>query len=171
MYYLEYLLNVSLFLVLIWICMFLVTLAHEMGHAIMYRIFFKENNWHITIGKGQPFINLKKFTIRAVPFGGVCKCTYNNKVNKFEDIMVSLGGPLANILSIAILYFLLNIVKANEPTLGQQNLLWVLNFIFLTNVYQFAFSVIPMKLSFWPFNGYTSDGMRILIKARVKSNV
>jgi hypothetical protein len=141
-----------------------------MGHAIMYRIFFKEKNWHVTIGKGKPIINLKKFTIRVIPLGGFCKYLSNYKGTKLQYIMASLGGQLANLLFIALLIFLSNIIKVNELTIEQQSLLSYLEFTILANVYSLVLSAIPIKLNFWPFNGYVSDGMRILKTVREKSN-
>ncbi len=141
-----------------------------MGHAIMYIIFFRDKNWNIAIGKGIPIIKLKKFTVRVLPATGFFNCTPKYKGSKFQYIMMFLGGPLANLLSIALLIFLSHIIKANEPTLGQQNFAWFLRFAFWAHVFQFIFTAIPMKYSFGPYKGYISDGMRILKKAREKSN-
>lgn len=170
MYYVVYLLNILLFLALIWICLFLVTLVHEMGHAIMYQIFFKEKNWHITIGKGKPIINLKKFTIKALPIYGFINYELKHKGSKLQHIMTSLGGPLANVFFIVLLIFLSRTIKTSDPTLGQQNLLWFLGFTFWVHVNQFVFTAIPMKYSNWPYKGHISDGMRILKKVRENSN-
>ena len=170
MYIAVYLLNYLLFLIFIWICSFLVNFVHEMGHAIMYCIFFREKNWHITIGTGRLIVKLKKFTIKALPIKGFIKYVSKYKGSKFQYIMVSLGGPLANVFSIVLLIFLLQIIKANELTIEQQNFVWFLKFTFWAHVSQFIMTSIPMKYSFWPYNGYISDGMSILKKAREKSN-
>ena len=155
-------LNNLLFLLFIWISVFLVYLVHEMGHVLMYRIFFRGKDWHITIGTGRIIIKLKKFTVRVFPTKGFFNITSKYKGSKFQYIMMFLGGPLANVSFIILLSFLLKIIHDNELTFQQENLVWFLAFIFWANVSQFLFTVIPMKLSFWPFKGYISDGMRIL---------
>lgn len=169
MYIAAYLLNIILLLILIWICMFLVILVHEVGHAIMCQILFRDKNWHIRIGTGRPIIKLKKFTVRVFPISGFCNFTPKYKGSKFQYIMIYLGGPLANVFSIVLLIFLLQIIKANELTFEQRNLVWFLEFTFWTNVGQFVCTVVPMKYPFWPYKGYISDGMRILKLVRESS--
>lgn len=171
MYIVFYLIDILIFLILIWICLFLVNFVHEMGHAIMYRIFFRNKNWHISIGTGKLIIKLKKFTIKALPISGFINYELKHKGSKLQHIMVSLGGPLANVFFIVLLIFLSQTIKTSEQTLGQQNLLWFLGFAFWMNVNQFIFTAIPMKYSHWPYKGIISDGMSILKKVREKSNV
>lgn len=171
--YIAALLFNNLFLLLfVWICLFLVTLVHEMGHALMCRIFFKDKNWHIAIGSGRTIIKHKNFTIRVFPIKGSYESKYKSiyKGSKFQYIMMYLGGPLANILFIVLLIFLLRIINAKELTFEQRNLVWFLSFMFWTNVSQFVGTVIPMKYSFGPYKGYISDGMRILNKVKETSN-
>lgn len=169
MYIAVYLLNIILFLMLVWICMFCVILVHEMGHAIMYQIFFRDKDWYIEIGKGKPIIKLKKFTVRFLPISGFFNCEYKYKGSKLQYIMEYLGGPLANALSIILLIFLIRIIKTNELTLLQSNLIWFMSFAFWANVSQFIGTVIPMKYPFWPYKGCISDGMRILKEATESS--
>lgn len=146
--------------------MFLVILVHEVGHAIMYLIFSrdkdKDKNWHITIGNGRTIIKLKKFIVKVFPITGYFNCDPEYKGSKFQYIMMLLGGPLANVLYIALLVFLLQIIKSNELTFEQRNLVWFLEFTFWTNVVQFVYTIVPMKYLFGPLKGHTSDGMKIL---------
>ena len=162
MYFAELLLNILLLLLLIWICMFLVNLVHEMGHSLMYRIFFREKDWNITIGEGRTIIKLKKFTVRIFPISGYYNYESKYEGSKFQRIMVHLGGPLANVFFIVLLIFLLQIITANELTFEEKNLVWFLKFTFWFNVFQFVFTAIPMKYSSWPYVGCMSDGMQIL---------
>ncbi|MGV8146780.1 MAG: hypothetical protein ACLKAK_10390 [Alkaliphilus sp.] len=162
MYTAVLLLNNLLFMLLIWICAFLVVFVHEMGHALMYRIFFRNNDWHITIGTGRTIIKLKKFTVRVFLSTGSFNFPSKYKGSKFQYIMMLLGGSLANVFFIILLIPLAKTNLANELTFAHYNLYWFLGFTFWVNVSQFVFAVVPMKLSFWPFKGYISDGMRIL---------
>lgn len=162
MYFAELLLNILLLLLLIWICIFLINLVHEMGHVLMYRIFFREKDWNITIGVGRTIIKLKKFTLRIFPISGHYNYKSKYDGSKFQRIMTHLGGPLANVLFIVLLRFLLHIITANKLTFEQKNLVWFLTFTFWGNVAQFVFTAVPMKYSSWPYEGYISDGMEIL---------
>lgn len=157
--------NILLLLLLVWISMFLVILVHEMGHALMYRIFFRDKDWHITIGTGWHIIKLKKFTVSVFLTGGAFNYESKNKESKFKYIMMFLGGSLANVIFIVVLRFLLQIITANELTFEQKNLVWFLTFTFWVNVFQFISAIVPMKLPFWPYKDYISDGMKILRKA------
>lgn len=165
MYIAVLLLNILLFLLLVWICFFLVILVHEMGHVIMYRIFFRDKDWHITIGTGRIIIKLKRFTLRVFPIRGSYDIESKYKGSKLQCIMMYLGGPLANVFFIVLLIFLSQIIKANELKFEHPNLVWFLGFTFWANVSQFFGAVVPMKYSFWPYKGGISDGMRILKKA------
>jgi len=162
MYTAVLLLNILLLMLLVWICFFLVTFVHEMGHALMYRIFFRNNDWHITIGTGRTIIKLKKFTVRLLVTTGSFNFPSKYKGSKFQYIMMLLGGPLVNVFFIVLLMSLARTNLANELTFVHYNLYWFLEFTFWAHVGQFVGTVVPMKLSFWPFKGYISDGMRIL---------
>ncbi|MDD4402717.1 MAG: M50 family metallopeptidase [Desulfitobacteriaceae bacterium] len=156
------LLEVLLFMLLVWLCVFLVVLVHEMGHALMYRIFFRDKDWNITIGTGRTIIKLKRFTLRVIPIRGFFGCEPKYKGSKLQYIMMYLGGPLSNVFFIVLLILLSKSIKANE----QPNLVWFLGFTFWANVSQFFLTVIPMKYWYWPYKGHISDGMRILEKAK-----
>ena len=43
--------------------MFLSTLIHELGHAVMLKILFDDNGWHIHMGMGKPIFQSQKLTI------------------------------------------------------------------------------------------------------------
>lgn len=165
MYIAVFLLNILLLLLLVWICMFLVNLGHEMGHVLMYRIFFRNKDWHITIGTGRIVIKLKRFTLRVFPIVGFYHVESEYKGSKLQYIMMYLGGPLANVFFIIVLSFLSQIIKANQLKFEQPNLVWFLGFTFRANVFQFVGTVVPMKYSFGLYKGLLSDGMMILKKA------
>lgn len=160
------LLNNLFFMLFVWVCLFLITLLHEMGHALMFRIFFRDKDWHITIGTGRTIISIGKFTIRAFPLTGFCEIAPKYKGSKFQYIMFFLGGPLTNLLFIILLSFMFKITKINELGFEQPNLVWILAFVFWANISQLVSTIIPLKIGFWPFKGYISDGMRIVKKAK-----
>jgi hypothetical protein len=154
---------------LAWISLFLVFLAHESGHVLMYRIFFRDKQWHITIGVGRTLIKLKRLTLRAIPISGSYDGEFKNKGSKLQDIMTYLGGPLTNVFFIVLLIILSQILRANGLESELRNLVWVLGFAFWANVYQFFITIVPMEYLYWPYTGNISDGMKILKKAKEKS--
>lgn len=83
-----------------WGLLFISIFFHEMGHLIMYLIFYRENNWRIEIGsKGKKLLEIGRFTIYPKMLTG--HIYYNfKKYNKLSSIMVSAGGPLVNLVLI-----------------------------------------------------------------------
>ncbi|WP_313961224.1 hypothetical protein [uncultured Parvimonas sp.] len=136
-----------------WGLLFISIFFHEMGHLIMYLIFYRENNWRIEIGsKGKKSLEIGRFTIYPKMLTG--HIYYNfKKYNKLNSIMVSAGGPLVNlILIIFIIIYLFNFCTDKTGLLY-----WCLCFLFYHNLSLFVTAVIPIKNKH-----YTSDGWRIL---------
>lgn len=136
-----------------WGLLFISIFFHEMGHLIMYLIFYRENNWRIEIGsKGKKSLEIGRFTIYPKMLTG--HIYYNfKKYNKLNSIMVSVGGPLVNlILIIFIIIYLFNFCTDKTGLLY-----WCLCFLFYHNLSLFVTAVIPIKNKH-----YTSDGWRIL---------
>ena len=162
MYVAEVLLNAVLLLLLIWIAMFVVILAHEAGHALMYRILFRARDWHITVGTGRLILSRKRFTLRAFMITGFCRCPRSGEGSRCHAIMVLLGGPLANVCLLVLLMALSPTVQASEMTLWRQNLAWLMSFAALVNVFQLIAALLPVRLPVGHMKHYVSDGMRIM---------
>lgn len=160
------LLKILVFLLFVWVCLFVVNFFHEMGHVLMGRIFFRDKGWHIVIGTGRTIIKLKRFTFRVIPIRGTYGFESITKGSKLQYIMMYLGGPLANLFFIVLLIWLSQVIKASNLELT--DLVIFLEYILWANIGQFAFTVIPMKYWYWPYKGYLSDGMKILMKATEK---
>ena len=55
-----------------WGLLFISIFFHEMGHLIMYFIFYRENNWRIEIGsKGKKLLEIGRFTIYPKMLTGI----------------------------------------------------------------------------------------------------
>lgn len=156
------LLKVLLFYLILWISMFLATFAHELGHVLMFKLFFGDKNWNITLGMGKTIFEFKKITIKALMIKGKFNFKTEHKGSRFKYIMVSLGGPLANIVFILVLIFLALIMENNQML--DELPIFVFSFtrsLFFMNVYMTVFNLIPMKLNFWPYKHFISDGYYI----------
>lgn len=136
-----------------WGLLFISIFFHEMGHLIMYLIFYRENNWRIEIGsKGKKLLEIGRFTIYPKMLTG--HIYYNfKKYNKLNSIMVSAGGPLVNlVLIIFIIIYIFNFCTDKTGLLY-----WCLCFLFYHNLSLFLTAIIPINNKH-----YTSDGWRIL---------
>ncbi|MEB3012190.1 site-2 protease family protein [Parvimonas sp. D2] len=136
-----------------WGLLFISIFFHEMGHLIMYLIFYRENNWRIEIGsKGKKSLEIGRFTIYPKMLTGHIYYNYK-KYNKLNSIMVSAGGPLVNlILIIFIIIYLFNFCTDKTGLLY-----WCICFLFYSNLAQFLCTIIPIKIK-----DYISDGWRII---------
>lgn len=152
------LLKVIAFALFMWSCMFLSILTHELGHLLMYRIFSRGKDWRITIGIGRTIVKFKRFTLKVCPITGWFGCRYVVNASKFQHIVMLLGGALANVCVIILLCFLVQVIQFKELALGYTNLVATLEFLGCTNFILAVTAIIPMKI----FNGYTSDGWKIL---------
>lgn len=136
-----------------WGLLFISIFFHEMGHLIMYLIFYRENNWRIEIGsKGKKLLEIGRFTIYLKMLTGHIYYRFK-KYNKFKSVMVSAGGPLANLIFIIFIIIYL----FNFCTYKTGLLYWCLCFMFYHNLILFLTAIIPINNKH-----YTSDGWRIL---------
>ena len=144
---------ILLMIPVIWGLMFISIFVHEMGHLLMYLLFYRENKWRIEIGaKGKKLFEIGRFTIYLNMLTGHIYYDYK-KDNKLNSIMTSAGGPLATLL--LIIFILGYIFKANPDKNGL--LYWNLCFMFYHNLSLFITAIIPINTK-----NYTSDGWRII---------
>ena len=154
------LLNNALFILLLWTCLVSIIVVHEMGHLLMFKMFYREDykGWHIEIGKGRPIMEFNRLTLRLIPISGCFRFKTKIKVSKFQYIMMLIGGPLASLIFIFLLGFLFRYMAiTNNLVFKEHNLTRFLVFIFWGFIGQFIVTLFPMS-----FGGYTSDGMQII---------
>ena len=156
------LLKVLLFILILWLGMFLATFAHELGHVLMFRFFYSDKNWHITLGRGKTIFKFKKITIKALMIMGYFNYETEHKGSKFGYTMIYLGGALANIVFILYLIFSALLKEKHQIIAELPIFISLTRGIFAFNVYLAVFCLIPMKLNIWPCEHYISDGYYIL---------
>lgn len=159
MYFLSYLFEIVLFILLVWAGLFLLNLVHEGGHVLMYRIFFRDGHWHITIGTGRVIVRLKRFTLALLPIKGNFNTAPDHEGTKLQYIMMCLGGPMANVVFLVLVFFASGVLKANFDL--PPGLDWFLGLFFWGNIFQLFVTVLPLEYTFGPYAGEISDGMRI----------
>lgn len=161
-YLLALLFNIFLLIFGVWIILLIITLVHEMGHAFMYKIFFRDKYWHIEVGRGRTIIKLRKFTIRIIPASGFCHFDPQSKGSKIQYIMTYLGGPLASLLIVVLTTLLLQLTKARDLTIQQENWVWFLEFAFWASFCSFVLTILPIKYPHGYLKGLNSDALRAI---------
>ena len=142
------------------LCILVLVLIHELGHAVMYRITAKSNNWIIVIGAGKPIIQSKKIIIKAYIFAGAyCRCP--DKIEKKSHrILVNSGGFLFNI----IFLFILNWISQHlEKFLSPHGLILntIIPTLFFWNIGLILLTIFPITYKWGIVKGYPSDGLSI----------
>ncbi len=153
-----------LLLVIFYFCSFLGILVHEMGHVLMYILFYRENNWNVELGRKSLILaKFRKFTIYANMTMGYTRVKYK-KYSKYKSTMFFLGGPLASsILVLLLLPYISQFVGISF--LENSNFAKSLIYFFYLNLFILIVSVIPIKIG-----NYTSDGMNLLYIFKNKYN-
>ncbi|WP_343337391.1 hypothetical protein TPELB_24180 [Terrisporobacter petrolearius] len=140
----------------------ILTIIHEIGHAIPALIF---TNGEVSVNIGN-YNLIKKIKINRLTINingykslvdisyGYIKCTDID--SKLKSILVFAGGPVSS-LFISLLSFLY---------LKNTNLLYIpmiiFNAISMFSFVQFMSTILPIKYKTRPYNGFTSDGYKIL---------
>ncbi|MFC0187035.1 site-2 protease family protein [Fictibacillus aquaticus] len=126
----------------------LVTLTHEFGHMIAGRLTGSKVDIHI--GAGNLLVKLGPCKIRKVYFwDGWCEYKNLNCDKKWRQVVVYLGGPTLNLLSILVVNTLM-IYNVFEPDI------FFYQFMYFSFYFIF-FSVIPIE-----HNGLPTDGKAAL---------
>lgn len=140
----------------------ILTLIHELGHAIPALIFSKENvtvnignsNLNKQIKLNRLLINLNGYRcVVDVSYGYVNWSQVNNKI---KLICMILGGPLTTLIVSILLYICL--INVSLPFI----LMLVFNALFIFSAFQFLLTILPIKYFYNPYVGHTSDGYKIL---------
>lgn len=145
-----------LLFVIFYFSAFLGILVHEMGHVLMYILFYKKNNWRVEIGRGGiKILTIGKFTIYSNMITGMTYFDYK-KYDKIKMIMFFVGGPLASLIfTVLLVPYISKFV--NIPFSENSNFTRFIIALFYTNLFLFITAIIPIKTK-----NYTSDGMNLL---------
>ena len=153
--------------VLLLLLFFIFGLAHELGHAAMSRIFFKDKGWIITMGSGPAIIRTKRLVVNLWFFveGKINYSVVDGKTS--HQILRSAGGFIVNIV-FAALIFLFSIKYSEADVLP----FWwrIVPLALFANIVIVVVTMLPMKYFFGVVKGMPSDGLQILrlIKNRKK---
>ena len=139
------------------------TLLHELGHAIPALIFTKEK---VIVDIGNSNLNkkikLNRLVIKLNGYKSLTDVSYGYinwtplDSNKMKSVFMILGGPLTSLIVSILLYIYL--INVSLPYI----LIKLLDALFLFSLFQFLLTILPMKYFYNPYSGHTSDGYKIL---------
>ncbi len=149
-------------IILIWLLCLLSVLLHELGHALGYRISGGKAEWKVIVGSGPKLISVSRFTFGLIPAGGNFVPAEVPETDKGQIIMFA-GGPFVSLLQ-AVLYWIIYFCISGGIQPGsslRELLLPVSSFLFYFNLFQFLFTIIPMRYRI-VCRGFESDGLQII---------
>ena len=141
------------------VLIFISTFFHELGHAIMYRLFSGGKDWKIILGSGRTIFAGKRLIINVWFILGGWVTWPDISAPKFHRILWYSGGFLFNI-ALAVLFFMLLQISGSD--------IW--QFALYFNIIQAAMTMTPMTYTFEPYSGMESDGLRIYRLIKDKEN-
>ena len=149
-------------ILLIWLLCLLSVFLHESGHALGYRLTAGKTKWKITAGSGTGILSTAKVTFCLIPAGGFFAPGEEPGTKKASLAMLA-GGPLVSLL-LTVLYWICCFCLFRF--LPQGNTLYeilfpVSRFLLFFNLFQFFFTVIPVRYKVF-CRGLESDGLQIV---------
>ena len=153
-----------------WLLCLLSVLFHELGHALGYRISGGKAGWKVGVGSGPKMFSASRYTFFLIPAGGYFIPDEAPETNKAK-IFTYAGGPVVSLLQ-AVLYRIIYFCVPGFVQPGSvlnEILLSVSAFLLYFNLFQFLFTIIPMRYRVI-CRGYDSDGLQILHVLKQKKN-
>lgn len=150
---------------IVYILLLLSRIFKELGHLIMYRIMFKDDNYIIRVGFGKKLLQTKRWKINSVPI--LSKITYGDKLQQgtYKSILTHIGGGLGTILYLICLIPLIYLVNKKPEVIAIMNSkilpMAILRTIQIV-IFTLYFTILPLQIPYLPDGGYVSDGVYVI---------
>ncbi len=159
------LINIIVSVPIVYILLLLSRIFKELGHLIMYRIMFKDDNYVIKVGFGKRLLKTKRWEINRMPI--LSKITYGDKFQQgtYKSLLTHIGGGLGTIAYLICLIPLIYLVNKKPEVIAIMNskilpitILRTIQIVILT----LYFSIMPLQIPYFPNGGYISDGVYVI---------
>ena len=152
-----------IFLAVLWILTFLSSFLHELGHAIGYMLATGDMHWHVRVGWGKQLLNTKKVTVNLLVFDGFFLPSEKKIDSRAKLIMTLSGGPAVSLLLVAGLLILrFSGLPFQSDFFSDSAVEWFLNFPLFSNLFIFLISIVPGHYFWGKVKGLESDGLQII---------
>ncbi len=155
--------EIFVFLCVLWVLSFLSTLLHELGHAIGYMLTTGDKRWHIRVGWGKRLLNMKALTVNLLVFDGFFTPSEKKIDTKAKLIGTLLGGPVVSLLLVAGLLILKLEGKSFQSNFFADSAIEsFLNLALSINLCILILSVAPIHYFHGEMKGTETDGLQII---------
>ena len=161
-------LELALFVCVLWLLSFLSTLLHELGHALGYMIATGDGHWHIRVGSGKRLLDTKRLTVKLLPFDGDFTPLNTDKVDTVAKLIAMLaGGPIASLaVVIGLVLLKRGAVPLPSEILAPSAIETFISTALSINLFMLVLSVIPTHYFHGETRGMETDGLQILNAVR-----
>ncbi|MDU5508187.1 hypothetical protein [Finegoldia magna] len=157
----KFFLSLILSFPIIFIIMFLANFFKIMGHLMIYKIFFKDDDYFVNLGLGKVLYKNKKTSIHILPV--LSQVSYGNKFKRgtLKSIATYLSGSLGILFNFILLIPLIYVVNMRQDLIYIIHigiLPYVIRIMAYYNLFLLVWDIIPFQLPYIYSNGYTSNG-------------
>ena len=152
-----------IFVCVLWLMFFLSALLHELGHAVAYMLATDDRRWHIRVGWGKRLLNTKALTVNLLVFDGFFTPSEKKIDTKAKLIMTLLGGPVFSLLLLAGLSALkFGGFSFQSDFFADGVIAFFLNAAFSINLFILVLSIAPFHYFYGEIKGLETDGLQII---------
>lgn len=151
----------------LWGMLFLLTLVHELGHAVGCRLATGDRRWHIRVGWGRRLLYTKRLTVNLLVFDGLFTHAEETLDTKAKRIAMLLGGPVFSLLTaagLAVLRF--GRLSFRSDFLADGVIEFLLNTALAIDPVILVLSAAPVRYFHGEIRGPETDGLQIIRAVR-----
>ena len=162
--------ELAIFVCLLWALFFLSTFLHEIGHALGYMIATGDGHWHIRVGSGKELLNTGRLTVKLLPFDGCFVPLMENKTDtRAKKITVLSGGPAVSLILVAALLPVRSAgISLHSEVIASGAVEFFINSALFINAFILILSLVPTHYFHGETKGLETDGLQIINAIRRK---
>ena len=163
--------EILVYVCVLWVISFLSTLLHELGHAAGYRLSTGGRHWHIRVGSGKKLFETESLTVKLFVFDGRFEPDVNRIDTMTKLILTLLGGPVASlVLVVALLLLRSGGVSFDSAFFASGTPEALVSYALFCNAFILVSSIIPARYLHGEIKGMETDGRQILNAIRSRKD-